>query len=252
MVSSVYYHRQHTIVWSESVKQFQWFRGGGTDKSTVLGSGPPTPTFPSNAVPHLERMAAGWQSEPVRPAQEQMNYAQNEPQPLTFTFAPELPPARAPTHYKASANVSVGALPTRKSSKRKPQLQPAGSSLYPTSVQTAIDTSSERQPLPPPPMRSPPAILNSQAQNVAALTVEPQPVTNWPRTNPQEPYRPKKAGTTYVSTAAAALPAKTGLQHSTEPTPASTSLPRTAPRGPRHRPAPLDLTAALPTTRPKK
>ncbi|KAG8863765.1 hypothetical protein FRB96_007602 [Tulasnella sp. 330] len=252
MISSLYYHRQHTVVWTEPVQQFQWFRGGGTDKSTVLNSGPPSPTFPSNPVQHLERMAVRWQPESASAFREQKNYARNEPQPLTFTFAPELPPARAPTHYKATANVSVGVPPsTRKSSKRNPSLQPVASSLYPTSVQIAIDTSSERQP-PSAPISSPPLALDSQTQSAAVLAAEPLPVTNWPRANPQEPYRPRKAGTAYVSTAATAASTRMGLPNSTELHPSLTSSPRNTPRGPRHRPAPLDLTAALPTSRPKK
>ncbi|KAG9016178.1 hypothetical protein FRB93_011652 [Tulasnella sp. JGI-2019a] len=242
MISSLYYCRHQATVWSEPVNQLEWFRGGATNRSTVLGSGPPTPTFPSNPVPHLERMAVGWQSQATRAAAQPMEYARSDPQPLTLVFAPELPPSRAPIHYRASANVSVGALPTRKSSKRKPPpALPTATSLYPTSVQLVMDTPPERQQSPPPATRSPPVIPGSQTQNIAVLAAEPLPVQDWPRVNPQEPYRPKKSMTTYVPTVAS-----TAAPMTIAPRSSVDSVTRTTPRGPRRRPSPLDLTAALP------
>lgn len=224
VILSIYHCKRHPEIWTTGVRDFQWFNGGGPANSTVLHSTPPSPTFvpkrltlgpevTTNAVPHLERVAANWKPAPP---------VTTEPIPLTYANAPVVPPTRVAMHYSASAVVSVGVMPGRRPSSKKAQTAPV--SLYPTAVQTVMEST---------PKRSATTPAASQQQ---LPTDEPLPISDWPRKNPQEPYRKARSATT-----AAAIP--TGV-----PGPEPTSSPESTPRNrsPRRRPPPLDLSAAQP------
>jgi len=251
-ISSIYYQYRHPDMWKCSVKEFQWFNGGGSGKSAALGSGPSSPTFvpkelklaANNPVPHLEQLAARWQPTPVPrgDVERQMGYSIDQPQPLTFAYAPELPMARDPIHYTATAVLTVGVLPhgRRPSTKKR---MPSIPSLYPTSVQPHLHSSAD---VPPTFDQSPPAILSSQS-NITLQSLEPPPIKNWPRVNPQEPFCTKKSATPSTPEPLAAAPAPL-VRISSESTQAS-AVPTPRPSGPRtarRRPPPLDLSQATP------
>lgn len=274
VVTAWVYTARHPEVWTTSVRDFQWFSGGGNSKSEKLPSLPPSPAFVprqltlnhNTTVTHLERMAETWQPAPAAPMTQVRVQAMTviplnrpvkevtrsmEPQPLTLANAPELPPARPPVHYTASAVVSVGVLPGRRPSVKKNARVPAQAppALYPSYVQNATSSTPKRNSTAPETIifHSPPP--GSQLQTPSNQTVpdEPLPIRNWPRVNPQEPLRKHRTSNTPVvpSMQTSVIPLSTpGPVPSSAPAPASPPSRRTG--SPRRRPPPLDLSAASP------
>lgn len=268
VVAPTIYSKRYPDVWTASVRDFQWFNGGGSGKSEILGSQPPSPTFATkqfarnapNPVARLEQMATNWPAAaPVSQAQGPVmsvipsnpvttTKATDEPQPLTYAYAPVIAPSRAPVHYNASAVISVGVLPERRPSKKMPQ---AGPSLYPTTVQTALNGSSTKRaataPSVNPSTSTPLQTLPTRASTNPTIrpSEEPLPIRGWPRVNPQEPYH--KDRSTPSQPASGRQPAAHPLgQPGPGPSSDVQTPSRRVSRGPRPRPPPLDLSAASP------
>lgn len=263
VVTSLAYNARHPEVWTTAVRDFQWFNGGGNSKSEKLPSLPPSPAFvprqltlnPNPAVTHLERLAETWQPAPappmtqvrVQPMTATSLNRPTEPQPLTLANAPELPPTRAPVHYTASAVVSVGVLPGRRSSGKKNVSVPrqAPPALYPSYVQAATSPPPKRNSTAPETItfHSPPRGSQLQSSSNQTASDEPLPIRNWPRVNPQQPLRKHRTSNTPVvpSMQTQVVPLSTP-----GPVPTNASPPPRRTSSPRRRPPPLDLSAALP------
>ncbi|KAG8929234.1 hypothetical protein FRC01_004636 [Tulasnella sp. 417] len=274
VVTSWVYTARHPEVWTTTVRDFQWFNGGGNSKSEKLPSLPPSPAFvprqlalnPNSTVTHLERMAETWQPAPTTPMTQARTQAMTaaplnrpmrelthptEPQPLTLANAPELPPTRAPVHYTASAVVSVGVLPGRRPSGKKnvSVLAQAPPALYPSYVQAANSTPKRTSTAPETiTFHSAPRTTQPQSSSNQTVSDEPLPIRNWPRVNPQQPLRKHRISDTPVvpSMQTQVVPLSTP-----GPAPASSAPPTASPptrrtSSPRRRPPPLDLSAAMP------
>lgn len=260
------YNARHPEVWTTAVCDFQWFNGGGNSKSEKLPSLPPSPAFvprqltlnANPTVTHLERMAETWQP-PHAPPMTQVRVQPmtanrpTEPQPLTLANAPELPPTRAPVHYTASAVVSVGVLPGRRSSGKKNAPAPAPAqarpALYPSYVQAATSTPTRTSTAPETiTFHSPPRSSQLQGSFNQAVSDEPLPIQNWPRVNPQQPLRKHRTSNTPVvpSMQTQVVPLSTPGPAPASSAPTNASPPTRRTSSPRRRPPPLDLSAAMP------
>lgn len=199
LIAILYYRKYHSDIWAYSVTDFEWYADRANGKN--VNSDPSSPVFAAKTLftqPKRSSLVSRLEAQ-VDPERQQRSAKSSqrpalpkivEPQPLTHAYAPEVDPFRAPVHYTARSQITIGAqLASRSQHETVPKDAP---SLYPSHVVTAIKKQSN----------SSSGRVGAQARAPAAGTSTSQatrPIQNWPRQNPQEPLRTGRSRTVLPS-----------------------------------------------------